>query len=224
MRLKRYIHYHVIFFVAVLAFAVYGFITTRLLPSPTFHCFMHDILHLYCPFCGGTRAFMALLRLDLLVTVLYNPAVVLATLAFLAFDLRALILILRRREGAFFPSFLPPLAVVWFSLYTVFRNALAFFGIDPVGDIAPYWQARITVPIAVLAIALLLLTVLCLLGMLYAPKQKLRRFSLCLLPLVAILLIALLYQNAWLLLLLLFPLAVYALLRVVQHKKTPSVH
>ena len=221
MRMKRYIHYHVIFLVAVLAFAVYGFITTRLLPTPTFHCFMHDILHLYCPFCGGTRAFMALLQLDFFTTVLYNPAVVLATLVFIFFDLRALILILRHREGALFPSLLPPLAVVWFSLYTVLRNALAFFGIDPVGDIVPYWQARITVPIAVLSLCLLLLCVLFLLGVLYAPKAKLRRLSLWLLFPTVILLLALLYQNAWLLLLLLLPLSVYVLLRAV---KTPSVH
>ncbi len=223
MRLKRYIYCHVIFLAAVLVFAVYGFVTTRLLPFPTFHCFMHDVLHLYCPFCGGTRAFMALLRLDLLAMVLYNPAVVLATLVFIFFDLRALILILRHREGALFPRFLSPLAVVWFSLYTVLRNALAFFRVDPIGDIAPYWQARITVPIAVLSTCLLLLSVLFLLGTLYLP-QKLRRPSLWLLPLALVLLTALLYQNAWLLLLLPLPLVVYILLRAVQHKKTPSVH
>ena len=220
MRLKRYIHYHVIFFVAVLAFAVYGFITTRLLPFPTFHCFMHDILHLYCPFCGGTRAFMALLYLDFSTTVLYNPAVVLAPLVFIFFDLRALILILRHREGALFPRFLFPLAVVWFSLYTVLRNALAFFGVDPIGDIAPYWQARITVPIAVLCTCLLLISALFLLGMLYLP-QKLRHPSLWLLFPTVILLLALLYQNAWLLLLLLLPLLAYVFLRAI---KTPSVH
>ncbi len=221
MRLKQYIRYHAIFALVIVAFAVYGFITTSL-PFPTFHCFMHDILHLYCPFCGGTRAFVACLQFDFLTTLTYNPAVVLATLVFLVFDLRALLLILHHREGALFPRFLFPLAVVWFSLYTVLRNALAFFGIDPVGDIAPYWQARMTPVLAVLATCLLLIIALLLLGVLYLPQRRMRRLFMWLAPVFAILLVAVLFGAPWLLLLLLLPFALAVALLALSHKKTPS--
>ncbi len=224
MSLKRYIRNHAIAVLAMAVFAVYGFITTRLLPFNTLHCFMHDILHLYCPFCGGTRAFLALLQLDLLAMLTYNPAVVLATLLFLVLDLRALVLLLRHRDDALFPRFLLPLAVVWFLLYTVLRNALALFGIDPVGDIAPYWQGRITPPLAVLATCLLLLVAFSLLGALYLPQRRLRRPFIYLAALWAILLVSVLFRNAWLLLLLLLPAGVYMIPMLIRRKKSPSGH
>ena len=39
------------------------------------YCLCHDILRLYCPFCGCTRAGVALMRLDIAESFKANPLV-----------------------------------------------------------------------------------------------------------------------------------------------------
>lgn len=105
-------------------------------------CPMHDFLHLYCPFCGGTRAFFSLLRLDFSSALRQNAAVSAAAPVLLVFDLWLLFRLLRgkafppklwRRSGA--------VLLVWFALFFLARNAaLVFFRFDPLGDLLPYWS------------------------------------------------------------------------------------
>ena len=106
MRLKQYIRYHVIFLLFAAAFAFYGFISVIVLKNQAYHCLMHDVLHLYCPLCGGTRAFLSCLHIDLVGALWYNPAVMLAALVFIVLDIRALILILRSSDRTLFPHWL----------------------------------------------------------------------------------------------------------------------
>lgn len=201
MRLKQYIRYHVIFLLFAAAFSVYGFISIIVLKNQAYHCLMHDVLHLYCPLCGGTRAFLSCLRFDLLGAVRYNPAVMLAALVFIVLDIRALILILRGSDRTLFPHWLLPAAICYFAVFTALRNALAFFGVDPVGDVAPFWTERMTTVTASLAAALLLALALFLCGAICCPQKKIRHASAFLTGVFAVVLVSFLYTPLLLLLL-----------------------
>ena len=48
-------------------------------------CFMDAFFHIYCLGCGGTRAFAALLRGDLLASVWYHPLVPYSTVMYLGY-------------------------------------------------------------------------------------------------------------------------------------------
>ncbi|MBQ8351442.1 MAG: DUF2752 domain-containing protein [Clostridia bacterium] len=209
MRLKTYIRMHFLVLAVALAFGVYGYLTLNLLPSGSYHCFMHDLLRLYCPLCGGTRAFLCVLRFDALSALRYNAAVCLAALGLLVLDARALYLILRGRGERPFPAFILPVGVCWFVGYTVLLNGLLFFGIDPVGDLLPYWQ-HLTPLMATLATLLLALLALSFLAALLLPRRW--RWLWWLTGVLAILLPSLLKNPLWLLLLL--PLGI---LRLVIH-------
>ena len=137
---KRYLWAHVTILAVALSFYLYATLMNFLFPNGYFHCVMHDVLHLYCPFCGGTRAFLALLHFDIPTLLLCNIAVPVAGVVALAFDLRALIRLCRGCEGPLIPPVLWQLAVIWFLLYTWVRNTLLLLGVDPTGELLPYWQ------------------------------------------------------------------------------------
>lgn len=53
-------------------FLVYHYFFSNI---PISSCFIYENFGIYCPGCGCTRAFEALLHLDILTSVYYNPAV-----------------------------------------------------------------------------------------------------------------------------------------------------
>ena len=132
-------------FAAVLAMAVLSFATrliNRCLPNGYYlpYCLCHDLLHLYCPFCGCTRAGIALLRLDFEESIAANPFVIIFCLAFVAYNCISLVRIWRGKE---------PLAIkrwavcfgVLLVLYMLVRNILMiFFGIDSLGELGVFWR------------------------------------------------------------------------------------
>ena len=134
---------HVGALVAVLLFPLYRRVM-RVLTVFLSSCVLHDRLHLYCPLCGGTRALEAILRFDFAAAISYNPFVVLLLIGLLAWDLRALIRLLRGRDSVFaLPTW------VWIALialalaYGVLRNALLLsVGYDPLGDLAQFWHTK----------------------------------------------------------------------------------
>ncbi len=202
MRLKKFVRYHALFLLFAAAFAAYGYVAIAVLENRAYHCFLHDVLHLYCPFCGGTRAFLSCLKLDIASAFLYNPAAMVAALAFLVLDARALLRILREREGELFPRWLFPLSVCFFCAFFAVRNALAFFGVDPVGDIAAFWAARLTLARAVIATVLLLAVSALLCAALLLPRKRQRPVAAFLTGFFSVLLVSLLYTPYLLLLLL----------------------
>ena len=200
MRLKRYFWYHAVFLLFVALFAVYGYVAIVLLENRIFHCFMHDILRLYCPFCGGTRAFLSCLRLDFVSAFIYNSAAILFGLLFLLLDIRALILLIKGEQGPVLPAGLLPFSVCFFGAFFALRNMLALLGVDPVGDIAPFW-AELATPVALMAGILLCLGTAFLCVALLWPRVSLRAPSAFLMGMFFVSAGALLY-TPWLWLLL----------------------
>ena len=101
-----------------------------------YFCLSHDLLRIYCPFCGGTRALSSLFRLDLL-SALCSHAALVITLPLLVFlDARALCLILFGREDRrLFPTWARITVISLFLVYFILRNLLMLtVGFDPTGD------------------------------------------------------------------------------------------
>lgn len=99
-------------------------------------CFFHDVLHLYCVTCGGTRATWQLLHGQIWDALRSNAAVVWTYAALAAVDLRGLVLLLRGGER----PFRLPHAFWWTLLiaglgYALLRDvSLVAFHWDWVGD------------------------------------------------------------------------------------------
>ncbi len=117
------------------------------LPSPLTKllsgCLMHDLLLLYCPLCGGTRAVGALLRADLLSALRYNALAVAGITVFLAFEGSAWMRFFLKKEpyARIGKRFWIACAIVT-AVFFIGRNLLMVaFGIDPVGDLDGVWRA-----------------------------------------------------------------------------------
>ncbi len=106
------------------------------------NCILHDRLFLYCPFCGGTRAVGALLRLDLAEALRFNPMVVGLAVILIVLDLIALVRLLLKKEPLIkIPAWLWSCALVIAIGYGVLRNYLMIaHGIDPIGDLGFFWH------------------------------------------------------------------------------------
>ena len=139
---KIYLLVHACLLAAVLLFPLYRIVAERI-TSHLMGCLIHDRFFLYCPLCGGTRAVSALLRLDLATAFANNAFIVILAILALAFDVWALIRLLRGHD-----NLLPLPGLVWIAfavamiLYAVLRNYLMIVhGIDPVGDLGAFWKA-----------------------------------------------------------------------------------
>ncbi len=100
-------------------------------------CIIKEGFGFYCPSCGGSRALLALFRLDIYTSFIYYPPLIISALVILDYDIRLVITLIKRRskyaDNFKFYSFLiiPISVIVWFIL----RNILLFsFGIDTLGD------------------------------------------------------------------------------------------
>ena len=106
-------------------------------------CIMHDLVHIYCPLCGGTRAFVALCRGQLWQSLQYHPLALYFALGFLMFDGIALYRLIRRDERPLLavPRWYWIVAIVIAAIVFVARNiALICLGLDNLGDLVAYWQ------------------------------------------------------------------------------------
>ena len=105
-------------------------------PLPMNKCNMLEILHLYCPGCGGTRAFRALCELDIIASFKYNATVPLGAVAFIIYEVVMIKHLIQRTEREFFfrPWMIYSFLIFWLVLFVV-RNALLLFGIDVLGNI-----------------------------------------------------------------------------------------
>ena len=139
---KRYVWLHVGALALALLFPVYQWLTSRFRLPFLKGCFLHDYLHLYCAFCGGTRSVGALLRLDFAAMLQYNALVPLLLLALVAVDVLALVRLLRGREQLFeLPRWCWIAGIAVPVGYAILRNYLMIaHGYDPVGDLGVFWR------------------------------------------------------------------------------------
>jgi hypothetical protein len=66
--------------------ALAGFIYLQAAGKLTFFCFWERFLHIYCPGCGGTRAVVALVHGDILMSLWFHPLVLYSVVIFGAFQ------------------------------------------------------------------------------------------------------------------------------------------
>ncbi len=122
------------------AFMLFRWMLSVIAP-PLSRCVIHDICKLYCPSCGGTRAFDALLQLDFGAAVRYNVFLVSLPVMLAALDLLMLVMILKNKRSIARCA-ITALCIValWLVVFFVCRNLLMIFaGFDPVGDLGAYW-------------------------------------------------------------------------------------
>lgn len=85
-----------IFLISLCLAAVFGglllFLAVTRIPIPP--CLFHRLTGLYCPGCGGTRAFIALLHGRFLQSLLYHPVVVYGMVLYFIYAARNLLALL----------------------------------------------------------------------------------------------------------------------------------
>lgn len=140
-RLKSFWIFHLtllaLFGLTVGCFFLFSRLRARGIPVVT--CPLHDLVHLYCPFCGGSRAILSLLRFDFPTALRANSAVLLSLPVLFAFYLRALISFFRGAPFSFrIPRGWTVALLCLFALFFLVRNILLFtVGFDPTGDFHP---------------------------------------------------------------------------------------
>lgn len=105
-------------------------------------CPVHAFLHLYCPVCGGTRAFWLLLSGDVLRSLVYNPTTLCLIVAVLYYEVYAVASLVTKNTAYIGKARLFPLFIVLAVcvIYCVVRNILLVFGIwDGIGELLPFW-------------------------------------------------------------------------------------
>lgn len=120
---------------------LYAFFTVRAWEAgeELIPCFYKNSLHFYCPGCGGSRAVVAILRLDFLAALTYSPAVVVAFVLIAYLDVLAILAIIKNEPKilARFNSNLLILIPTTILLNFAVRLILFFgFGIDVLGDLS----------------------------------------------------------------------------------------
>ena len=106
-------------------------------------CILHDIVHIYCPGCGGTRAFQALLDFNFIHSFLANPLVIFILIIFLYFYFGILITILKNNGKKYFKfgNWIIYGFVIIFIFTGIVRNVLMVSnGYDYLGDLYMYWH------------------------------------------------------------------------------------
>ncbi len=104
-------------------------------------CIMHDFLHLYCPFCGGTRALAALLHGSVGDAFRFHPLLPLFFFAGILYDGMTFYRILTGKKlPVRIPKGVTVTIVAGIVGYWILRNVLLIaFHFDPIGDLLPYW-------------------------------------------------------------------------------------
>lgn len=102
---------------------------------PITKCIMLDVLHLYCPACGVTRAIKSLLQFDILASIKYNPIVFIGAVLFVLYNIAMIRHLIKGgdRECLLKPWMAYVVLGFWM-VYAIVRNVLLFYGIDIVGN------------------------------------------------------------------------------------------
>ena len=107
---------------------------------PSMPCWLHDLFHIYCIGCGGTRAMFALLQGKIVESLYYNPAVVLGFLLVLHYEIGVLITLFKRNGRRYYCTNLVPIVlyVIIIVVFSIVRNYLLIgCGYDMLQDFIP---------------------------------------------------------------------------------------
>lgn len=127
---------------AVIFIAIYKKFSADTGADPLGMCVMHDVFHLYCPGCGGTRAVMLLARLDIVGALMSNPVVPYFAGLYLYLTIRAVPAIIRDADKIIYWN----TALTWVSaglpiaVFVIRNILLVFWGVDTIGDLGHYWS------------------------------------------------------------------------------------
>lgn len=107
-----------------------------IMPLPQNQCEAVTMLHIYCPGCGGTRAFQALLSFDILESLRLNPIALNLAVGFIAYEIYMTVFLFKKTERrVFFGKRIFWVTLVAWGIYFLVRNILLFCGIDLIGDV-----------------------------------------------------------------------------------------
>lgn len=140
-RKKQQVHFllfHIGALLTALAFFLYVKGSRAGLFGPV-SCVFHDLFHVYCPSCGGTRAILELLRFHPVRSFLALPVVPLGAVAGLVLYVRAWVAFVRREKKLLWlPGWLIWSFLGLYLLYGLVRAVLLVgFRIDLLGDFYP---------------------------------------------------------------------------------------
>ena len=86
-RKQQWLTFAIINGILLFVLLFFPFYWKYIMALPFNKCTMLEYLHIYCPACGGTRAFHAMLRLDVLSAFVYNPIVPIGFIGFIAYEI-----------------------------------------------------------------------------------------------------------------------------------------
>lgn len=99
-------------------------------------CFLFYNCKLYCPGCGGTRAFEALCRFDILESIRYHPVVIYLAGALTVYEFVMIRGLIKKTERKMFFNFwVCIIFIIVFLGYSILRNVLLAYGIDIIGSV-----------------------------------------------------------------------------------------
>lgn len=126
---KDFIYVNILASILVLGSLVY-LILQKIDLLPDSVCVMHDVLHLYCPGCGGTRATFAFLQGRFLYSLYCNPAVLLGAMLILHYEVGVILTLVKKNGKRYYCSnvSLVILYLVVILLFTIVRNYLLLAG------------------------------------------------------------------------------------------------
>lgn len=206
-RFRAFLWVHFGLLAAALLFFGYAFFAKRFLPARFFHCLMHDVFRLYCPFCGGTRAARALAAFHVSEALALCPTVICLVPLVLLLDLRAFLILCRGSDRTLLPRLAVTLLLAFLLAGTALRNVMMLYGHDPTGELAAFWNGRLSGGARLAGSLLLILTSGALFAALYDGRRSLsafgRMYALLLAAGLAVGMLAVLFAQPFLLLLLL---------------------
>ena len=105
-------------------------------------CYMHDLLHLYCFGCGGTRAIRAFLNFRFVESFLFNPLVIYGVGIFMYYYIGGWFRFFSHPWKKYFRyrEWLVTLSlVILFGVFIVRNALLVFWQVDYLGDLKMFW-------------------------------------------------------------------------------------
>lgn len=104
---------------------------------PSMPCGIHEIFHIYCPGCGGTRALFELLHGHILRSLYFNPAILLGGILIVYYEAAVAVTIIKNNGKCYYEhrGILIYGYLIIITLFTVVRDFMLLgMGIDMIGD------------------------------------------------------------------------------------------